>query len=200
MIERNPTDTVQLKLRLREELRSRLEEAAKLSARSLNTEIVSRLTDSFVAEEQSKYFSSLQERLNVIETNYKSIINNVDDVKKKIEDRHLDLKDLSTLLADVLNIYEAVYNRDISNILSDAKSSIVFMEIFMIEMVRNRDILNEIYNIGKSSENPLFRRVAAALCEAAIKTIEIKHNQAEKLRPKLGELDDGLPDIGREPH
>lgn len=48
---RKKSDTAQLKVRLRESLRSRLERAAKASAHPLNSEIVARLEQSFRAEE-----------------------------------------------------------------------------------------------------------------------------------------------------
>jgi hypothetical protein len=44
---RKPTDSAQLKLRLREELRKRLEREAKKADHSLNTEMVRRLEQSF---------------------------------------------------------------------------------------------------------------------------------------------------------
>jgi hypothetical protein len=47
---RKPTDTVQLKLRFSEALRRRLERAAKANNRSLNSEIVGRLEDSFSSD------------------------------------------------------------------------------------------------------------------------------------------------------
>jgi hypothetical protein len=47
---RKPADTVQLKLRFPEALRKRIERAAKVSDRSLNLEIVSRLESSFSSD------------------------------------------------------------------------------------------------------------------------------------------------------
>jgi len=51
MAKRKKTDIVQLKVRLTEELRKRLEMAAKNDERSLNSEIVVRLAKSFQSEE-----------------------------------------------------------------------------------------------------------------------------------------------------
>lgn len=50
---RKPTDIVQLKLRLREELRRKLERAATKKEHSLNTEMVERLDRSFDLESQA---------------------------------------------------------------------------------------------------------------------------------------------------
>jgi hypothetical protein len=50
---RKPTDIVQLKLRLREELRRKLERAAAKKEHSLNTEMVERLDRSFDLEVQA---------------------------------------------------------------------------------------------------------------------------------------------------
>ena len=47
MVTRKKTDIVQFKLRIREGLRGRLESAAKNQERSLNSEIVARLEESF---------------------------------------------------------------------------------------------------------------------------------------------------------
>ena len=51
MAKRKKTDIVQLKVRLTEELRKRLEVAAKNDERSLNSEIVVRLAQSFQTQE-----------------------------------------------------------------------------------------------------------------------------------------------------
>jgi hypothetical protein len=48
---RKPTDTVQLKLRFPEKLRVRIEAAAKKNSRSMNSEILRRLEQSFYAED-----------------------------------------------------------------------------------------------------------------------------------------------------
>jgi hypothetical protein len=50
MAKRKKTDFVQFKIRFRESLRSRLEQAAKGQERSLNSEIVARLEESFDRE------------------------------------------------------------------------------------------------------------------------------------------------------
>jgi Arc-like DNA binding domain len=47
MAKRKKTDTVQLKLRIREELRKRLEDSARKEDRSLNSEMAHRLANSF---------------------------------------------------------------------------------------------------------------------------------------------------------
>jgi hypothetical protein len=48
---RNPTDIVPLQLRLTEALRRKIERAAEKNGRSLNSEMVQRLTQSFVLED-----------------------------------------------------------------------------------------------------------------------------------------------------
>src|SRR6266487_2989486 len=57
---RKPTDTAHLNLRYPEALRRRLERAAKNSGRSMNTEIVERLEQSFRRED----FEKLQDAMN----------------------------------------------------------------------------------------------------------------------------------------
>jgi Arc-like DNA binding domain len=52
---RKPTDTAHLNLRYPEALRRRLERAAKNSGRSMNTEIVERLEQSFRREDFEKF-------------------------------------------------------------------------------------------------------------------------------------------------
>ena len=42
-----PSDVIQIKIRVREDLRRRLEQAAKKADRSINSEMASRLADSF---------------------------------------------------------------------------------------------------------------------------------------------------------
>ena len=49
---RKRTDIVKLQLRLKEVLRRRLEHAADNNQRSMNTEIIERLTQSFAREDQ----------------------------------------------------------------------------------------------------------------------------------------------------
>jgi hypothetical protein len=44
---RKPSDVIQIKIRVREDLRRRLEQAAKKADRSINSEMASRLADSF---------------------------------------------------------------------------------------------------------------------------------------------------------
>ena len=58
---RKPTDTAHLNLRYPEALRRRLERAAKNGGRSMNTEIVERLEQSFRRED----FEKLQDALNL---------------------------------------------------------------------------------------------------------------------------------------
>jgi hypothetical protein len=60
MAKRKKTDIVQLKVRLREALRGQLESAAKNQERSLNSEIVARLEESFRRAE----LASLAENIN----------------------------------------------------------------------------------------------------------------------------------------
>ena len=57
---RKPTDTAHLNLRYPEALRRRLEQAAKDSRRSMNTEIVARLEQSFRRDD----FETLQDAIN----------------------------------------------------------------------------------------------------------------------------------------
>jgi predicted transcriptional regulator len=59
-VARKPTDTAHLNLRYPEALRRRLERAAKNSRRSLNTEIIERLEQSFRRED----FEKLQDAIN----------------------------------------------------------------------------------------------------------------------------------------
>jgi hypothetical protein len=59
-VARKPTDTAHLNLRYPEALRRRLERAAKNSRRSMNTEIVERLEQSFRRED----FEKLQDTVN----------------------------------------------------------------------------------------------------------------------------------------
>ena len=58
---RKPTDTAHLNLRYPEALRRRLERAAKNGSRSMNTEIVERLEQSFRRED----FEKLQDAVNL---------------------------------------------------------------------------------------------------------------------------------------
>jgi Arc-like DNA binding domain len=44
---RKPSDVIQIKIRVREDLRRRLEQAANKAGRSINSEMASRLADSF---------------------------------------------------------------------------------------------------------------------------------------------------------
>jgi hypothetical protein len=66
---RKKTDIVALKLRLREHLRKRLETAARAQERSLNSELVARLEESFVRdrgrEEREEVLKTLQEMVQV---------------------------------------------------------------------------------------------------------------------------------------
>ena len=57
MATRKTTDTVQLKLRLREWLRADLEAAAKKKRVSLNQEIVNRLADSLAVDRTDEFFA-----------------------------------------------------------------------------------------------------------------------------------------------
>jgi Arc-like DNA binding domain len=54
MPRRTPTEIVQLKLRLRGELHAKLDREAKQNERSLNSEIIHRLEQSFVVEDQTQ--------------------------------------------------------------------------------------------------------------------------------------------------
>lgn len=57
---RRASDTAQLKLRIREDLRRRLEQAAKKRGVSLNFEMTSRLTDSFALRKIDEVASNLE--------------------------------------------------------------------------------------------------------------------------------------------
>ena len=59
---RKPTDVGQLKLRLPEALRQRLEDASNKSGRSLNNETVWRLTQTFGDEGLAAIFERVEER------------------------------------------------------------------------------------------------------------------------------------------
>src|SRR5215469_12704337 len=61
MAKRKKTDIVPLMLRLREELRGRLESAAKNQERSLNSEIVARLEESFRRTELASLTENVRE-------------------------------------------------------------------------------------------------------------------------------------------
>src|SRR5262249_5932975 len=61
MAKRKKTDIVPLMLRLREELRGRLESAAKNQERSLNSEIVARLEESFRRSELASLTENVRE-------------------------------------------------------------------------------------------------------------------------------------------
>lgn len=61
MAKRAPSEIVQLTLRLREDLRGRLEKQSRLKARSLNAEIIARLDESFSAEEGRLLRSQVEE-------------------------------------------------------------------------------------------------------------------------------------------
>src|SRR5262249_46199294 len=56
---RKLTDTVQLKLRFSEALRRRLERAAKANDQSMNAEIIQRLEQSFVEQDQKQLMTSI---------------------------------------------------------------------------------------------------------------------------------------------
>jgi hypothetical protein len=58
-VKRKKTDIAELKLRIREDLRSRIEKAAKTSDRSLNQEMCARLEHSFLQAENRMLLESL---------------------------------------------------------------------------------------------------------------------------------------------
>src|SRR5215831_16307980 len=72
-----PTDTVHLNLRYPEALRRRLERAAKNSRRSMNTEIVERLEQSFRRQD----FEKLQDAINM---GWLQILSVVADVQRHL--------------------------------------------------------------------------------------------------------------------
>ena len=74
---RKPTDTAHLNLRYPEALRRRLERAAKNGGRSMNTEIVERLEQSFRRED----FEKLQDAVNL---GWLKIMDVVRDVTKQL--------------------------------------------------------------------------------------------------------------------
>jgi hypothetical protein len=61
MAKRKKTDVVKLQLRIREGLRGRLESAAKNQERSLNSEIVARLEESFRRSELASLTENVRE-------------------------------------------------------------------------------------------------------------------------------------------
>ena len=74
---RKPTDTAHLNLRYPEALRRRLERAAKNGGRSMNTEIVERLEQSFRRED----FEKLQDAVNLF---FLKIMDVVGDVTRQL--------------------------------------------------------------------------------------------------------------------
>jgi Arc-like DNA binding domain len=89
---RKPTDTAHLNLRYPEALRRRLERAAKNGGRSMNTEIVERLEQSFRRED----FEKLQDAMNL---GWLKIMDVVFDVTRQLPPSRgpglLDLRDIS---------------------------------------------------------------------------------------------------------
>ena len=89
---RKPTDTAHLNLRYPEALRRRLERAAKDGGRSMNTEIVERLEQSFRRED----FEKLQDAMGLA---FLKILQAVDDVIRLLPPSRgpglLDMRDLS---------------------------------------------------------------------------------------------------------
>ena len=82
MAKRKKTDIVQFKLRIREGLRGRLESAAKNQERSLNSEIVARLEESFRRSE----LASLTENVRELSSLTGWVRQNVERYKKAEED------------------------------------------------------------------------------------------------------------------
>jgi hypothetical protein len=64
---RKPTEIVNFTLRLREDLRKRLERAADKAERSLNIEIVERLEASFAADDKARDQKQMMAKLDEIE-------------------------------------------------------------------------------------------------------------------------------------
>jgi hypothetical protein len=64
MVKRNKTDIIQFKIRMREDLRKRLEEVATAERRSLNSEIVARLEQSFARGPNQLAENTVQYSLN----------------------------------------------------------------------------------------------------------------------------------------
>jgi len=82
MAKRKRTDIVKLQLRIREGLRGRLESAAKNQERSLNSEIVARLEESFRRSE----LASLTENVRELSSLTGWVRQNVERYKKAEED------------------------------------------------------------------------------------------------------------------
>jgi Arc-like DNA binding domain len=78
---RKPTDIVQLTLRLREDLRRKLERAADKAERSLNIEIIERLEASFAAEAQAQQQSKM---ILAIETSNQRLLDELKGIKSTI--------------------------------------------------------------------------------------------------------------------
>src|SRR3954471_10468940 len=89
---RKPTDTAHLNLRYPEALRRRLERAAKNGGRSLNSEIVERLEQSFRRED----FEKLQDAMSL---GFLKLVDVVADVARQLPPSRgpglLDMRDLS---------------------------------------------------------------------------------------------------------
>ena len=64
MVKRNKADIIQFKIRMREDLRKRLEEVATAERRSLNNEIVARLEQSFAQGQNQLAENTVQYSLN----------------------------------------------------------------------------------------------------------------------------------------
>src|SRR5215467_12532735 len=63
MAKRKRTDVVKLQLRIRESLRKQLEDAARVKDVSLNSEMVSRLEESFTRASMQDEFNKMREKL-----------------------------------------------------------------------------------------------------------------------------------------
>lgn len=76
MAKRKKTDIVQFNVRLREELRKQLEVSAKAEKRSLNSEIVARLEQSFVSQLVSQdsfaVLTDIREKLNTLSSRFEA--------------------------------------------------------------------------------------------------------------------------------
>lgn len=89
----------QLKLRLTEEMKARVTEAARANGRSVNAEIVARLTDSFEFEMISRSPEASFEALKPILEAAKA------EVSKRYEDRFATIEELILRITENLGIH-----------------------------------------------------------------------------------------------
>jgi len=108
---RKQTDIVQLKLRIREELRNKLERAAAKKKHSLNTEMMERLEASFTLEtqvhDQKELLAILEAKhqehgahLVAIQANQAKVATNINKLVTKLQDKADEMEQLADLLEE----------------------------------------------------------------------------------------------------